>query len=98
MRHPYLFIIFLLLTSLGNGQPFRNDTSAVFFINVVNEKKQPVEGASIELTNATTNTLIKAAITDEKGSAVFTGISPGDLYFAISSAGYQAQKTSVYSF
>ena len=87
-------IVFIF--SIGVAQPPQVDTSD-FTIAVVNEKQQPFEGATIELVHGK-NTLIKAAVSDVNGQAVFQLANDGQYTFRISASGYAPQTTPVYTF
>lgn len=90
-------MVMLLVFETGNSQSLMNDTSN-FFITVVNDKQEFVEGVSIELINAEKKALIKAALTDAKGVVVFRNIAAGRHYFTTSGTGYQPQTTPIYLF
>ncbi|MEO5891972.1 MAG: outer membrane beta-barrel protein, partial [Ferruginibacter sp.] len=97
MRKILFFVLLLVIAKAGTSQPLMNDTAG-FFITVVNDKQQFAAGATVELISVENKSLVKTAITDSKGLAVFTNITAGEHYFSISSAGFQPQTTPVYIF
>ena len=93
MRKIGALIILVLLSVAVYGQA--PDTSA-FTLNVVNEKSQPVDGATVQLLKA--DKLIKASITDAKGMAAFGIIANGDYTFSVSYTGYTKKNSGIYHF
>ncbi|HTK19280.1 MAG TPA: outer membrane beta-barrel protein [Mucilaginibacter sp.] len=65
-----------------------------FVLFVINEKSQPVDGASVGLLK--NDVLIKTTITDSKGSVRFENLSDGSYTFSITYTGYKPQKTGEY--
>jgi iron complex outermembrane receptor protein len=88
IKKPILSILFLLLFIATFSQaPISSSTG--FVITVINEQSQPMEGVTVELLQ--NNKLVKAAITDEKGTCSFENILSGPYTFSITYAGYQNQ-------
>lgn len=93
-----VFLLLIMIMALGAGaQPQMTDTAS-FQVTVFNEKQQAAEGVTIELIRVANKELVKAAVTDTNGTAAFSSILPGEHYFAISAAGYEAQATRIYNF
>ncbi len=67
-----------------------------FTIAVTNEKAEPIANATVELLS--NNKLVKAAITDAKGNAIFENIATGSYIFSITQVGYKKQTTALYNF
>ncbi len=97
MQRIFLISILLLLAKQGLSQSAIPDT-ATFSVSIQNDKQQPAAGATVELLNGATTVLVKAAIADEKGVAVFDRIAPGEYRLRITNAGYQPQTTALYTF
>lgn len=70
--------------------------TAIFTITVTNEKAAPIANATVELLS--NNKLVKAAITDAMGDAVFKNIATGTYSFSITQVGYKKQTTALYNF
>ncbi len=68
-------------------------TSAVSII-VVNELRQPVDGAAVKLLKD--NKLVKGTVTNTKGVARFENIAAGNYTFLISHTAYKPQVTKIY--
>jgi outer membrane receptor protein involved in Fe transport len=97
MHKTLLYILFLVIAKTSVSQPLMKD-SVNFYITVINDKKQSVEGVSIEQFNASKKTLIKTALTNNKGVAVFYNMAEGHHFFIISGVGFKTYKTSIYTF
>lgn len=91
-----LFLSLLIIKS-SVAQHMLNDSSG-FFITVINDQQETVQGITIELFNATNKGLVKSAISNFKGQAVFYNIGAGEHYFVMSGVGYQVQTSPVYKF
>jgi iron complex outermembrane receptor protein len=65
-----------------------------FLLTIVNGAMQPVDGATVKLFNDKTQ--LKAAVTNIKGAAAFTGLKAGDYTFTVSYTGYKTQTSKVY--
>ena len=87
------WLIILLFWILPGYCQSKNEGS-YFVLFVINEKSQPVVGASVELLK--NDKLIGATTTDLKGAARFENISDGSYTFSITHTGYKPQKTSAY--
>ncbi|HZX57827.1 MAG TPA: outer membrane beta-barrel protein, partial [Mucilaginibacter sp.] len=79
----------------GAAYSQNTDTSAFRFI-VLNEKSEPVQGATVQLLQA--DKLVKTALTDVKGVTLFQSIRAGDYVFRVSSTGFQKRSTKSYHF
>lgn len=90
-----VLMVLILLSFTGYAEPSAKKTSG-FTLMVLNEKSQPADGATVQLLKD--GKLVKAAITDAKGMAVFENIADGAYTFMITYTGYQAQTTGVYHF
>lgn len=97
MQKFLLFILLLCVVKLCISQPSANDTE-VFSITVLDDKQQSAEAATVELLSANDSSLVKTALTDGKGVAVFSDIPAGNYYYKITYTGYQAKYTSLYTF
>ena len=85
-------IILLAWILPGYCQP--NDKGAYFTLFVINEKSQPVNGASVKLLK--NDKLINATTTDLKGTVQFENFADGSYTFSITYTGYKPQKSGVY--
>lgn len=94
MKPLILFAIILAVANNIQGQP--GTDSASFKVTVFSEKRQPLEGATIELIQTNDTILIKTAITDNRGTAVFKKMPNSNYYFTITYAGYQFYTTPIY--
>ncbi|MES2274878.1 MAG: outer membrane beta-barrel protein [Bacteroidota bacterium] len=83
-------IIFILLSRLANCQ-----TPNAFNLVVVNEKLQPIDGATVKLLKD--NQLIKGLATNAKGIALFDKLQPGAYNFLVTYTAYKPQTTKVYT-
>ena len=97
MRRLIFFISLLLATGKSIGQRVMEDSSS-FLLTVVNEKQEAAGGVSIEMLSAKDSSLVKAAITDTKGQAIFNGILAGIHFFKVSGTGFHPQFTQAYLF
>ena len=97
MNKFFLLLVLILMETTSFGQPLVNDTTS-FSLTIINEKKEYTPGVSVELISAASKSLVKAAVTDEAGVAIFTNITNGKHYFTITAAGYQPQTTPMYDF
>ncbi|MDO3625113.1 outer membrane beta-barrel protein [Mucilaginibacter sp. BT774] len=87
-------LIILLFGALtGYCQPAK-DKASDFVLLVVNEKSQPIDGASVGLLK--NDKLVKTTITDSKGTARFENIAEGSYTFSITYTGYKTNRTGVY--
>lgn len=91
MKKIVILAIVLLIHAAAYCQSV--DTSS-FRLTVLDEKSQPVDGATVQLLNG--DKLIKAAISDAKGIASFEQIGTGDYHFLVTSTGYIQQQTGIY--
>ncbi len=91
MKKTILFTAFVLCFSIIHAQQ-----PGSFAINIVNENGQPVPDASI--TVLSNGKLIKTAITDAKGLAVFKNMVTGPYSFTITLLGYKTQTTDSFNF
>ena len=62
--------------------------------NIINEKNNPVENATVELLKSKDSSLAKIAITDKNGLADFENIRPGTYLLKISFVNYATQFTA----
>ncbi len=84
-----LRILLLILLPLS---VFSQDTSFLK-TTLSDEKGEPLENATVELLRANDSLLVKAAISDQTGTAIFNNIPQGSYRFRTSMLGY----TTVYS-
>lgn len=89
-----LFALLLIVTMARAQQPA--GTTRSFMVWVLNDKSQPAEGATVELLSNTK--LVKAAISDAKGMAIFENIAAGTYSFSISFSGYITKTTALINF
>ncbi len=87
-----LVLVFFALAVSGQD----GAAQPAFVLTILGDKGQPVEAATVEMLQ--NGKLVKAAITDAKGQAGFEKIEAGSYTFSISSKGYQATVTEVYTF
>ncbi len=92
MKKTIQLIAYLLVFVLVHAQ----QTADNFTITVQNESAQPLSNTTVELFS--NNKLIKAAISDAKGIAVFEKIVTGNYSFTISHTGYKTQSTATFNF
>ncbi|MBK8521746.1 MAG: outer membrane beta-barrel family protein [Ferruginibacter sp.] len=90
LKFTLLTALYLCFGTLHAQQP------ASFTLTVTNEKAAPLTEATVELLS--NNKLVKAAITDAKGNAVFENIATGSYSFSITLVGYKKQTTALYNF
>ncbi|MCR8560087.1 TonB-dependent receptor [Mucilaginibacter sp. BJC16-A38] len=90
LKYLCLFI-FLLLNAGAFCQP-KTVVEPDFSLIVVNEKHQPIDGATVKLLKD--GTLMKTVVTDAAGTAKFTNFQTG--VFSISFTGYKSQISRVY--
>lgn len=83
-------IVWVLFGGYANGQQTIID-AADLSITVLNEQRLPAEGATVELLKE--NKIIKAAVTNQKGIAVFQIVNTGSYTFSVTHTGYQPQTT-----
>jgi hypothetical protein len=91
MKKTIPFIALLLCFSITHAQQ-----PPGFTITITNEKAAPVAYATVELFS--NNKLLKAALTDTKGTATFQDITAGAYTISISQVGYKSLTTAVYDF
>ena len=85
-------LLFLLLSSLVAWcQPATSNIS----ILIVNEKSQPVDGATVKLLNNTKP--VKTAVSNPNGKALFEHVKAGAYVFMITYTGYKPQTTRTYN-
>ncbi|MES2003679.1 MAG: outer membrane beta-barrel protein [Bacteroidota bacterium] len=82
-----LAALLLLCTILVTAQT--SDGPAGFTVTVVNEQKEPLEGAVVEIRNATDKKLIKSAVTTKTGLSVFYIAVTADHLLSISYIGFE---------
>jgi len=80
MRNIFVAILVLLTPSLFA------QTNGSITVNILTEKKAPVENATVSLLK--NNKLVKAAVADEKGNVVFNKLSSDTFNLKISATGY----------
>jgi outer membrane receptor protein involved in Fe transport len=85
----------LLMCAVAYCQP-KTDNVHNFSLVVVNEKLQPVDGATVKLLKD--DKLIKTAVTNAGGKAKFINIKTGAYTFSITFTGYKQQTSRVYHF
>jgi hypothetical protein len=85
----------LLMCAVAYCQP-KTDNVHNFSLVVVNEKLQPVDGATVKLLKD--DKLIKTAVTNAGGKAKFINIQTGAYTFSITFTGYKQQASRVYHF
>ncbi|TDO29333.1 TonB-dependent receptor [Sediminibacterium goheungense] len=86
MKNCYLFLLFAILFSgYANSQPQRSGKITAI---VQSEQQQAIENATVELLRSKDSILVKAAITDKTGLALFENLSWGTYQLRISAVGY----------
>ena len=90
---PVLFLLICLSFGVSATPPPK---ISAFTLTVLNEKQQPVDGATVQ--QLAGGKLVKAAITNAKGMAIFENVVAGDYTFMVTCTGYAPQTTSVYHF
>lgn len=88
-----VLLTLMLLSFIGYAKASATNS---FAFTVLNEKSQPVEGATVQLLKD--SKLVKVTITDARGIAAFQEIADGDYTFTITYTGYKSQTTGVYHF
>jgi len=86
-------LLFILISAVAYGQP-KNSASIDFSLTVLNDKSQPVDGATVKLLKD--NKQVKAAISDAKGVARFVKLTGGTYVFAVTSTGYLPKNSRAY--
>ncbi len=87
------FIVLLLVSAKSYCQ-LNADSANSFLIVVVNEKQQPLDGATVKLFKGSKP--LKVAITDLNGRARFAGFDKGAYTFSATYTGYIQQNTPVF--
>jgi iron complex outermembrane receptor protein len=82
-----IYFIALILLSAGLHTQTKAQNGGALSLIVLNEKSQPAEGAGVKQLIA--NKLIKSAIVNAKGIAVFEGLALGSYTFTITYTGYK---------
>ena len=91
MKKVYLLLITtILLTTFAFAQTQRNGKLS---LTVQNEQQQAIENATVELIRAKDSSLVKAAITDKSGVAVFDHLLMGIYRVRISVVGFSTKYT-----
>lgn len=85
----FLFLLFI------SGQTMAQQSLT---ITVKNDKQQPAAGASVELRNGTDSALLKTALANATGTALFENVNSGTYFFKISHAGAETITTKTYGF
>lgn len=67
-------------------------------LQVNNDKGQPAIGASIELLTTSDSSLLRTALADREGKAVFENIPGGNYFFKVSHSGSETLTTGTYHF
>ncbi len=83
----------LLLQLLAVSAYCQLPKTPLFLLQVVNEKAQPVNGATVKLIKD--DAAVKIAITNAKGVTRFKNIPAGTYAFFITYSGYKSQVRSV---
>ena len=97
MQKIVIFLLLLLFLKTSTAQTLVSESSG-FFITVINDHQQFVQGITIELFNAAKKKLVKSAVSNSKGQAIFYNIEAGEHYFIMSGVGYLIQTSPVYTF
>jgi iron complex outermembrane recepter protein len=92
MKHTIQLIVLSLVFITARAQQTNNN----FTITVLSETAQPLANTTVELFS--NSKLIKAAISDAKGIAIFEKIAAGNYNFTISHTGYKIQSTAAFNF
>jgi hypothetical protein len=83
MRKFYLLILCVLLAAVAFSQ-IKGKASII----VLNEQKQPLEGATAELIRSQDSALVKASVSDKAGLAEFENLKPGRYQVRLTLVGY----------
>jgi len=86
--------LIVLLIWVVSGYCQSSDKGAYFTLIVINEKSQPVGGASVKLLK--NDKLVNATTTDLKGTVRFENLADGVYTFSITYTGYKPKQTGVY--
>src|SRR6476661_2477014 len=81
-------ILLLMLTMMAAHFSFSQDSGKIAVV-VNNDRKAPLENATVELRRSKDSVLVKTALTDVKGRADFDGLPFGNYYLRTSAVGYQ---------
>lgn len=84
-----LAALLLLCTLLATAQTAK--PSDIFTVAIVNEQKEPLEGAVVELINPQTKKLLKSSVTNKDGLSLFTIPVLEDQTIGVSFIGYISQ-------
>jgi iron complex outermembrane receptor protein len=84
-----LAALLLLCTILVTAQTAT--PSDIFTVTIVNEQKEPLEGAVVEVLKTTDKKLIKSAVTNKNGVSVFYIDLLAELQLSITYIGYETQ-------
>lgn len=67
-------------------------------LHIKNDKGQPVPGSSIEMRKITDSSLLRTALADKEGNAIFQNVPDGNYFFKITHAGSEPLTTKAYKF
>jgi iron complex outermembrane recepter protein len=96
MQKWLLFILLTLFLKTGIAQT-ANATDTAISVLVRNDKREPVESATILLIRVSDSLLMRTAISNLQGKATIPRVAQGDYRFEISLAGYQTFISKSYS-
>ena len=85
---------FLILSVLSSGAWCQPATVSISIL-IVNEKSQPVDGATVKL--LTNSKPVKTVVSNANGKALFENVKPGAYAFIITYTGYKPQTTRTYN-
>ena len=91
-----LFKLLILLCCFFNNGAFAQTANPNFTIIVLDDQQKPIENATVELRKADDKALIKAAITNNKGSADFNIVTAGKYTAVIISVGHATKSTQIF--
>jgi outer membrane receptor protein involved in Fe transport len=92
MRKLFIGVVSVLMATIGFAQSSKGKVTAT----ILNEQKNPVDGATVELLRSTDSALVKTAIADKAGSIELDNINPSTYIIRASAAGLMTSYSNVF--
>ncbi|WP_199139887.1 outer membrane beta-barrel protein [Pedobacter sp. ASV12] len=89
-----LFLIWLCL--MAGFKLHAQNPAPTLLVTVLDEQRQPVANATVELHKAANKALVKAAISNEKGQAEFYAIAQGPYYATVVAVGFGNKNSATF--
>src|SRR5687767_9520280 len=92
MKRIYFTLLFFITTIATAQQPFNGKIS----IKALNDSLQPIEGATAELLRISDSKLVRTAVTDKSGEALFERVTMGEYKVKFSMVNMLAVETEAF--